>query len=533
MLVPVGRQLGAQELAQQSSIRISKETTSLTTPLDDEGYVDYVQAINDQYSNGVTAENNFEVVVRNVLPPDEIQAEMREEYFAVLGMSVPKEDSFRYQDYITFALKGSQDAELQELVFEEHEQAMSAPWTEATQPRAAKWVTEFSSELDKLVEGSKRSHYYQPYLAGAGDPDEPFPRLVALLLPSIQQQREIARALAIRAMGRIGSGDLSGAWGDAKAMHRVAAHIGGGVTLIESLVAIAINSIAFDVETEILRSAHLTDTQAKLFFRELKLRKPLPPIADRIDEGERYMGLDVVTTLVRNMKQHGVIRMLKMLNDLIGMPNPKTMTAFVSLRQDTDLLQEMFEKVDWNETLVFLNQWYDRVVLAAAEPNYEKRQQSFAAIEKDLADLTNEIGSLQEFDKLLRNERTPKALGQTLGKVLVGLLTPAIDAASRAEERSIAKGEVLLLGFALRCYQREHGVAASSLTDLVPDYVDEIPLDACSGKELKYLVTEDSAKVYSVGFNGRDDRGLSYVDAEEQGKSFDEWDDIVAEIPAN
>ncbi|MEM7558540.1 MAG: hypothetical protein AAF394_05410 [Planctomycetota bacterium] len=467
-----------------------------------------------------------------MLPPDEIDQELLEEYFAAVGMLVPNDNAFRYQDYITFAMKGSKDPELQEQVYEEHQQAKATPWTEATQPRAAKWVAKFSGELDKLVEGSKRPRYYQPYLAGASDPNEPFPRLVALLLPSIQQQREIAWALAIRAMGRIGSGDLDGAWSDADAMHRVAAHIGGGVTLIESLVAIAIKSFAFEVETHILRSPQLTDIQAKQFFLELKLRKPLPPIADRIDEGERYLGLDVVTTLVRNMKRHGVIRMLKVLNELIGMPNPKTMTTFVAFRQDKDLLQEMFEKVDWNETLVFLNQWYDRIVLSARETNYEKRRQSFAAMEKDLAGLLVEIGSLQEFNELLRKERTPKAMGQTLGKLLVGLLSPALDAASRAEERSIAKKDVLLLGFALSCYQRDHGSSAKSLTDLVPDYVGEIPLDACSGKKLKYLVTEDSAKVYSVAFNGRDDRGLSYRDAAEQGKSFDEWDDIVAEIPA-
>ncbi|MCP3692794.1 MAG: hypothetical protein GY917_11410, partial [Planctomycetaceae bacterium] len=42
-------------------ITISRETTRITQPLDDDGYVDYLQALNDQATEGVTPENNFEV----------------------------------------------------------------------------------------------------------------------------------------------------------------------------------------------------------------------------------------------------------------------------------------------------------------------------------------------------------------------------------------------------------------------------------------------------------------------------------------
>ncbi|MCA9069212.1 MAG: hypothetical protein KDA84_09830, partial [Planctomycetaceae bacterium] len=272
----------AKKVSKQTVIRISKETTRITEPLDNEGYVDYVQALNDRYSKDVTPQNNYEVVVRSVMPPTEISEPIRQEYFSRLGIPVPDEQARFYQDFITFTVDGKKDQMLTDGVIKEHDVIVSQPWTAADHPRAAKWVRKFGDDLDKLVEGSKRAKFYTPYIAGEVSEAEPYPRVISLLLPSAQQQRDIARGLSIRAMGRIGAGDLDGAWNDLQAMHRVARHVGQGFSLIENLVGIAINAMAFQGEIQILKSPKLTVPQIKRFLANSQAQKPLPPMADNI-----------------------------------------------------------------------------------------------------------------------------------------------------------------------------------------------------------------------------------------------------------
>src|SRR5262245_55897881 len=48
---------------------ISKETTYVTGPLDKDGYIDYVAALNERLRQGVTPENNANVLIWKALGP--------------------------------------------------------------------------------------------------------------------------------------------------------------------------------------------------------------------------------------------------------------------------------------------------------------------------------------------------------------------------------------------------------------------------------------------------------------------------------
>ncbi len=65
---------------------ISKETTYITEPLRKDGFVDYVAALNQRSSQGVTPENNAAVLFWKAMGPEEIEPEYRDKYFQMLGI---------------------------------------------------------------------------------------------------------------------------------------------------------------------------------------------------------------------------------------------------------------------------------------------------------------------------------------------------------------------------------------------------------------------------------------------------------------
>lgn len=520
----------------QEQIRISKETTWITRPLDSQGYVDYVQFLNDQAARGTTPQNNFEVIVRQVFGPGEILPEWRAEYHARIGIPVPEKKSRFYRDFVKFTLQGAKDVKAaRERVWDEYERILSQPWKASEYPAAGAWVAAYKMHLDQLAEESKRAKFYTPYLADDLEADEPLPSLLAMLLPSLQQQQEIARGLSIRAMGRVASEDLEDAWSDLQAMHRVARHAGSGVILLEGLVAMAIESLACQAELHVLNSPALTDALAKQFLGDLNSLAPLTPLAELIDVGERLIGLDAVATLARQVdgKTHvemmsELFEMLKLIGILSEVQPAGERVFFVSTQggAKNPNVNRTRSPIDWNVTLQVLNGWYDRSVEANnRETEYAIRQALMEALEKDLEKVATDVTeSLMVESPTAKGAR--KSLGEAVGNVLVSTLLPGAKAVPQAEDDVVARRELIRLGFAVELYRREQGTLPKSLAVLAPHYVKQISSDPHSGRGLKYVVEDGECLIYSVGRNGLDEQGHNRMDLN-QGEVSHEGDDLA------
>lgn len=79
------------------------------------------------------------------------------------------------------------------------------------------------------------------------------------------------------------------------------------------------------------------------------------------------------------------------------------------------------------------------------------------------------------------------------------VLTP-IDDARIARDATIAV-------IALERYRLAHGAYPASLRDLVPRFIDPVPVDQYDGSPLKYKLAAEGPVLYSVGFDGVDDGG--------------------------
>jgi hypothetical protein len=76
---------------------------------------------------------------------------------------------------------------------------------------------------------------------------------------------------------------------------------------------------------------------------------------------------------------------------------------------------------------------------------------------------------------------------------------------------------MLMVAMALKRYQIQHHHLPGTLNELIPDYLETIPLDFMDGQPLHYRANADGTfLLYSVGENGKDDGGNPSLERPEQ-----------------
>jgi hypothetical protein len=185
-------------------ITISKETTYITEPLRPDGYPDYVAALNQRASDGVTPENNAAVLLQRAFGPSEIPEEVRANFFKQLGISsLPATgDYFVSRSEMIKRWRARHPATTMddgEDLDEQFDRATKAPWKANNYPIVAEWLKTNANPLRLIVAASGRSKQFFPLILG------PNATLIACHLPHDTQIREAAVALGPDGMPPFGA----------------------------------------------------------------------------------------------------------------------------------------------------------------------------------------------------------------------------------------------------------------------------------------------------------------------------------------
>jgi hypothetical protein len=477
--------------------KISKETTYVTGPIDKNGYIDYETALNKLLSKGVKPADNATVLLWKATGPHPEGATMPADFFRWLGVPAPPEKGEYFRDlhqYLKDLLQVYPD-ELIKDIGEQSERAAQRPWTEKQYPYIAGWLKANKKPLALVIEATRRPRYFSP-LVSRRKKDDPS-CLIAALLPGVQKCRELANALATRAMLRVGQGRYDEAWQDLLALHRLGRLVAQGGTLIEGLVGIAIDSsVARDADVGYLHGAKLSAKQAKACLRDLQKLPPMPSFADKLHLSERLIALDSFIMVSRGG--------LRQLQGLAGR----------QAGNGANVLDKVMQKpIDWDPALRSANARYDRVAVAMRLNDRRAREKQLDQVEKEMQDLKEQLQDPQALAKALLAEKAQaKALGKLMGDALMCLLFPAVRKVQGASDRAQQVQANLQVAFALAAYQRDHGRYPKKLEALAPAYLAQVPHDLFSGKDLIYRPTDGGYLLYSVGVNGRDEQGRSWED---------------------
>ncbi|HZU37747.1 MAG TPA: hypothetical protein VFA18_17640 [Gemmataceae bacterium] len=495
----------------QHRFTIGKATTYATGPVDPDGYVDYVTALNERLSEHIKPADNANVLLWQALGPHPEDGTMPPGYFHWLGMKRPP-DRGEYWIPVSRFLdehpklapskrpinKAAPDPAYQQL-----DDAERRPWKVNEFRWMVAWLKANAKPLALTVQATRRSQYFNP-LVPSSHGTQPA-GLVAALLPNVQTCRGLATALACRAMLALGEGRPDDAWQDLLACHRLGRLVARGGTVIEFLVGVALEGIVGQADVTLLASGKLDAQQIVSHLHDLQSLPPFPALADKVDLGERFMALDTAMMVQR----HGVAYLYG-----VGVGSPAD-----SFLERIGQAFEQFElnQANWNDVLGRINQWYDRLVAAMRINDRATRDKQLAALAQELKDARLAHHGILV---LLSHEQ----VGEWLSYTLLSLLTPALEKIQTSSDRVEQVQSNLYLAFALAAYRQEHGRYPESLSALAPKYLSRVPLDLFSGKALIYRPRADGYLLYSVGVNGKDEEGRGYED-------MPPGDDLSVRIP--
>ncbi len=523
MLLMVGL-IAYQHLRNRDQLyEIAKETTYVTEHLTPQGRPDYPAAINTRLGEGVTPETNAAVKLWEAIGPRPLQSslEFHEAMAAELGMDpLPEHGTYLANIHQWLAELPDPPADInaraQEL-YDELSIAHRGAWQTTDHPDLAVCIKRNEIPLQRVHEAMQRPHYYRPMIVHPATPGGSG-RMFTYLLNDVQTYREIARLLNARAMWHLGEGRVDAAIQDLLDGHRLARKTAQGWTIIEALVGIAIDAIMSQGANALLVDPQLTAVQAKYYREQLAKFGPVLTIeqmALSIDQGERFMGLDVVVAMAHGQVVDDDLSML-------GMESFQTFLRYFSA-----------VGINWNRALIKMNREYDEIVAAYELPEREERLKALTERTRQLEKQRGELFRWSGGMHLMLGGSG--ARGQALGTILTALLFPAAEHYQIAFDRSTMSYETLLIGLALAEYRCTHDRYPAKLEELVPDFLAEIPLDVYTGGPLNYHVSEDGRemKIYSVGENGLDDNGIRYGDHEATGQQGDDigFVDPILQLP--
>ena len=476
---------------------LGKDTTYVTGPLDKDGYIDYEAALNDRLGAGVAPERNANVLLWKALGPTPEGDRMPAEFFRRLGIDEPPKDGAYFiplGHFVTDQLKlGRSESDA---AYDQQSRAGKRPWAAKDYPRIAAWLEANEKSLALVVEATQRPEYYNPLVSRRTEKN---PRsLQNVLLPGVQKCRELAAALTARAMLRVEEGKFDNAWQDLLACHRLGRLIARGGTLIETLVGVAIDTIASYADVVYVVNADLTAPQIQDRLKELQRLPHMPSIADKIDLTERFEHLQFVQFLRRGGEG--------MLEAATGgpaspMPGPDGEKALAA--------------IDWAPALRDANYWFDRLAAAMRVRNPADRQKQLNGIDQELFALNRRADAPVKLAAILLgppDKTVAKAISRSINGVGFGLLISSFRKLQSAHDRDEQVMRNVQVAFALAAYRRDHGDYPAKLDDLAPKYLAAVPDDLFSGKALVYRPAEKGYLFYSVGVNGKDEGGRSFND---------------------
>jgi len=363
----------------------------------------------------------------------------------------------------------------------------------------------------------KRTRYYMP--AVSSDPEG---SAMSILIPRVTSLFSMGKALVARAMLRLDSGDMRGAWADLTAARRLARPIGSGYTLIEGIVAIAIEERACCACRALAGAGKLTGAQTRAFLADMQHLGLLPDLVDTIDEGERFMVLDAVMIMARKLKQKGRLNTKDWLTN--------------NGAEDFHMMPAMTlhdKSMEWDEVLMVINPWYDRFAAA--------RRKTFPV--RDQTPCNNSLSFEQHKAKVFAfrpllpffaipfndpsaqrkiNPITRRLLSQMIGHVLVSDFVPSVNRAFVLRDRAEAQGDLTLVAMVLAAYRAEKKAYPNKLSQLSPEYLKEVPDDLFIDKPFGYKRKGKGYVLYSVGENMKFDGVKKNED--------EETDDIVVRV---
>jgi len=521
------------------TITISRETTYFTEPLNDDGTVNYIAAVNQRYGKGVTVENNAAVLVMRAVGLERMTKANRREFLLRLGVSSPPKRGDRFvtlDDYVVASVLNEDEkkrhAEARRYSVEVARRLMGGggigprdrgkgppdparkfsdnfnliqgkPWTAKDYPVLADWLKANEKPLSLLMAASQRSRYFVPLVSDSQPPDY-FDAAVSG--PGLSRLQSMLEVLEARAKLRAGREDFEGAHADLMTLHRLGRLLATRPELIEKLLGVVVAGQGGEGHLSLARAGWLTADQARRVAADLDGLSTMPDLVDAFDVGERLVYLSGVTSLARATGGGG--------------------------RKGSPLVPEETtgSGIDWNRILRNGNVRFDRWVEAARKKTFAERSAALAVVNQELSEAVDlaakQMRGVGRFSLSARlffagRQARRRIVTEILERALFTITAVSIEGTMAKFECNVMRSDLVTVAMGLTAYRIERGEYPAKLSGLSADYLSKIPPDRFVDRPLVYRREGSGCVVYSLGPNMKDDEGR---------KNDESWDDIVIRL---
>ena len=484
----------------QPLVDVATELTAVTEPLNEDGDVDYLEALNQKYSAGVTTENNAMVKFAQALGPLGLPSEFIGPFCERLGipaLAAPAESSqyfvafgsWRWQQSRKTSTDNAEEANYDDEMFgglydmsaspyEEPltyrqvenktfqlEYAQQYPWTADQFPSIAEWLDYNAAAIKTVEEGLGRSSYYHPLTATN------FPKMMHVQLDFAENLREFRRYFAVRSMLRLGQGKVDESIDDVTSIFRLGEFIQFSPTLMEKLVSTSILKTAVECSAQIAIADDLNVTQLERLKRVVLAAVPESDLADRVDNAGRYSALATLYATGRGQ------------DDLIAKsPQGWAMSHLVDSESVFRVANSKFDS-------------YVRHLREMETGNPIERESAERSFGNEMTSMERGLMNPWEIAKTVLGGR--RAKGNWAGHVMTSLLLPPVSHLVENEKRLDSSLELLKIFIAIERFQMANDRLPETLDALVPKYLDAIITDPFSKLPFQYEKIDGRIKLHS------------------------------------
>ena len=443
--------------------RIEESVTFVTTPTDSNGDIDYIAAINEQSKSGVNSENNSVVKFCETFIPRLGDRITKKDFYQEIGFEGdrPSLHLFPYESWLVTQKDYRRAGKHTDM---QHKFAMSHAWSaekfaEQGFAEQEKWLEEFKKASEFIREGSTRSHYFCPLV---DQTDSRRPMVINCGLNLVVHLQEFAKYFQVHAMHLVSTGDPMAAVDDAECIYRIAALIGQGPTLVEQKAAVELAEKAYRTVVAICSHSELTADQLTKIADRVTAMKPVGDFTNSLNNSGRMMVLDSIVASARSGKQ--------------AVP--------------------LGVQVNWNETLIVINQWFDSVVQASSIKNPQKRSERYEEMTRDLE--KRELNA-KDPTAIRESMKDETGMGQMLGEIYLTSMAPHYQLLGESELRSIAGYRITRVIVGAMLHQSKTGEPLESLDD-PSEFIDEkLKRDPFSDSTFELTRTDGHLEVNSQG----------------------------------
>lgn len=488
------------------ALRVAKDTTFFLEPLNSDGTVNYVEALNAHFAKGVAPQNNaavpyLQAVGPQGIGPESVSDDLRRRVFERMGMEPLPTDGPYLVTLSDFeeahagastgpATRPGRRGELAKRL----DAGLREGWSPEDERRLRAWLRLNEPAVPLLVEASRRERFHVP-MVSRNDP----PMVVGCPAAMGYPMQDAGRLFTLRAMLRVREGDLAGAVEDSLVGHRLGRAYGDYSQQIPGLIGMMVDREMSRVDAAIAADPRLSPELARHLLRQLRVLREFRSIGETSSLVDRCQALDAVMAFVRD----GADPAFALRQGMAGLP-----------------------RVDWNVMLRHMNGWFDRRAAAWRIPQYVERQRRVVEIDSEL----QEMGTgLEGYDS------TGGPLGDLLGSpraarhrmsilqagYLLAFTTSGLSGDHPKQVQTAVEHQLAMVAVALALHRMERGGYPARLDDLVPDYLDEVPADLFTGGSLRYTTSGGGYVLYSLGPNGRDDGGRSHAGRDDRDEEYD------------